>query len=428
MRKTTFEDISKDLLHFITKSPSPYHVVKNMKSALVYSNYIELREEDEWNIEKGGHYVVTRNGSALISFTVPDEEIYSFRIVAAHNDSPTFQIKENPELQDNTYIRLNVEGYGGMIMNSWIDRPLSVAGRIYINKEGTITPEMIAIDGTTLIIPSVAIHMNREINKGYTWNIQKDLLPLYGTAETKISFMQMIAAAANVTTDSILGHDLFLYSRVPGTIWGIEKKFISSPRLDDLQCAFAAFRGYALAKKQNHICIYVLFNHEEVGSGTNEGAGSTLLLNTVLRIGQSLGYSFDKTMAMIARSWMVSADNAHAVHPNHPEYADFNNRPTLNKGIVIKHNASRHYATDGYSAARFRALCDNHNIPTQTFTNRSDISGGSTLGHISNTKLSIPTVDIGLPQLSMHSSYETAGIKDTSYLIDSMIAFFDEPK
>ena len=171
-----------------------------------------------------------------------------------------------------------------------------------------------------------------------------------------------------------------------------------------------------------------MFNHEEVGSGTNEGAGSTLLLNTVLRIGQSLGYSFDKTMAMIARSWMVSADNAHAVHPNHPEYADFNNRPTLNKGIVIKHNASRHYATDGYSTARFRALCDNHNIPTQTFTNRSDISGGSTLGHISNTKLSIPTVDIGLPQLSMHSSYETAGIKDTSYLIDSMIAFFDEPK
>ena len=423
--KPSPEDISKDLIHFIAKSPSPYHTVRSMKAALTYSKFTELREEDEWTIEKGGHYVVTRNGAALIAFTVPEEEPQSFRIVASHADSPTFQIKENPELRDGPYIRLNVEGYGGMNMGSWLDRPLSVAGRVYVNDNGRIVPHLVAMDGTTLVIPSTAIHMDKTVNKGHVWNVQKELLPLYGTSSTGTSFMDMIARAAKVKAEDILGHDLFLYSRVPATIWGVEGEFLSSPRLDDMQCAFGSFRGFTMSKKDKDICMYVLFNHEEIGSGSNEGAGSTFLVNTVFRLGQALGYSMDKIMALTARGFMISADNAHAVHPNHPELADPVNKPVLNGGIVIKYNANRHYATDGFTAARFRRLCQTIHIPVQVFTNRSDMAGGSTLGHISNTRLAMPTVDIGLPQLAMHSSYETCGVKDTSYLVDAITAFFD---
>lgn len=420
----TPQEVSESLIHFISKSPSVFHAVRGIKAALLYSGFTEIREEDSWHIEKGGKYVVTRNGSALIAFTVPEDGGHSFKIVASHADSPTFKIKENPEMKDGPYVRLNVEGYGGMIMSTWLDRPLSVAGRLYVKENGHLAQKLVAVDGTMLVIPSVAIHMNRSVNQGKEWNIQKDLLPLYGLSSGKTSFMDVIAAAAKVKTEDILSHDLYLYSRVPGTVWGEEKEFLSSPKLDDLQCAFATFRGYTIGKKEEAISVYALFDNEETGSQSAAGAGSTFLHNVLTRLSLSLGYSLDETMAMMARSFMVSADNAHSIHPNHPEYADPTNRPVINGGIVIKYNAQNHYATNAYSAAYFKNLCAGVNIPTQTFTNRSDLAGGSTLGNISNTKVAMPTVDIGLPQLAMHSSYETAGTLDTAYLVNAMIEFF----
>lgn len=420
----TPQEVSESLIHFISKSPSVFHAVRGIKAALLYSGFTEIREEDSWHIEKGGKYVVTRNGSALIAFTVPEDGGHSFKIVASHADSPTFKIKENPEMKDGPYVRLNVEGYGGMIMSTWLDRPLSVAGRLYVRENGHLAQKLVAVDGTMLVIPSVAIHMNRSVNQGKEWNIQKDLLPLYGLSSGKTSFMDVIAAAAKVKTEDILSHDLYLYSRVPGTVWGEEKEFLSSPKLDDLQCAFATFRGYTIGKKEEAISVYALFDNEETGSQSAAGAGSTFLHNVLTRLSLSLGYSLDETMAMMARSFMVSADNAHSIHPNHPEYADPTNRPVINGGIVIKYNAQNHYATNAYSAAYFKNLCVGVNIPTQTFTNRSDLAGGSTLGNISNTKVAMPTVDIGLPQLAMHSSYEIAGTLDTAYLVNAMIEFF----
>lgn len=421
----TADDISRDLIHFIAKSPSTFHAVRGIKAALLYAGFTEIREEDTWQIEKGGKYVVTRNGSALMAFTVPQESAEAFHITASHCDSPTFKIKENPEIADGPYMKLNVEGYGGMIMSTWLDRPLSVAGRLLVTENGHLAEKLVAIDGTMLVIPSVAIHMDRSVNQHKEWKVQKDMLPLYGMTGAKTPFMDVIAAAAKVKAEDILAHDLILYSRVPGTIWGEEREFISSPKLDDLQCAFACFRGFTQGEKEKYISVYALFDNEEVGSATSQGAGSTFLANTLERLARSLGYSYDETMAMIARSFMISADNAHSVHPNHPEYADPVNRPVINGGIVIKYSAAQKYATNAFSAAYFKKLCKDHDIPTQTFTNHSDNPGGSTLGNISNTVIAMPTVDIGLPQLAMHSSYETAGVKDTAYLVDAVTKFYE---
>lgn len=421
----TADNISRDLIHFIAKSPSTFHAVRGIKAALLYAGFTEIREEDTWQIEKGGKYVVTRNGSALMAFTVPQEGAEAFHITASHCDSPTFKIKENPEIADGPYVKLNVEGYGGMIMSTWLDRPLSVAGRLLVTENGHLAEKLVAIDGTMLVIPSVAIHMDRSVNQHKEWKVQKDMLPLYGMTGAKTPFMDVIAAAAKVKAEDILAHDLILYSRVPGTIWGEEREFISSPKLDDLQCAFACFRGFMQGQKEKYISVYALFDNEEVGSATSQGAGSTFLANTLERLARSLGYSYDETMAMIARSFMISADNAHSVHPNHPEYADPVNRPVINGGIVIKYSAAQKYATNAFSAAYFKKLCKDHDIPTQTFTNHSDNPGGSTLGNISNTVIAMPTVDIGLPQLAMHSSYETAGVKDTAYLVDAVTKFYE---
>lgn len=420
----SFEETNRDLLHFISKSPSVFHVVRHIKAALLYAGFTEIREEDSWQIKRGGKYVVTRNGSALIAFSVPEDGGNAFKITAAHCDSPTFKIKENPEMRDGKYTRLNVEGYGGMIMSTWLDRPLSAAGRLFVKDNGQIISKLVSLDHPTLLIPSVAIHMDRTVNSGHAWNVQNDLLPLYST-DGAADFMETLAQAAKVKAADILGHDIFLYSCSPGILWGPQHEFISSPRLDDLQCAFATFRGFTNGKKQKDISVYALFDNEEVGSGTAQGAGSTFLTNTISRLALSLGRSYDEIQAMLAKSFMISADNGHAVHPNHGEYADPVNAPVLNGGIIIKFNASQKYSTDGYSAAVFRDLCLKADVPVQTYTNRSDIPGGSTLGNISNTKVAVPTVDIGLPQLAMHSSYETSGAKDTEYLVKAVSYFFE---
>lgn len=416
-------DLNHDLLHFIGQSPSIFHAVHHIKTALIYAGFIEIREEDPWHVKQGGKYVVTRNGSALMAFTIPEDDGKAFHVTVAHGDSPTFKIKENPELKDKNYIRLNVEGYGGMMMSSWLDRPLSVAGRLFVKEKDYIIPKLVALDGTVLLIPSVAIHMDRTVNQGKSWSIQTDLLPLYGTAHCETPFMSLVANAAGVDEKQIIAHDLFLYNRTPGILWGAEKEFISSPKLDDLHSAFASFRGFTMGKKEKNISLYALFDNEEVGSGTAQGAGSTFLTNTIHRIAFALGKNYDETEAMIAKSFMISADNGHAIHPNHSEYADPINAPILNGGVVIKFNAQQRYATNGYTAAIFRNICEKANVPVQNFTNHSDNPGGSTLGNISTTKIAIPTVDIGLAQLAMHSAYETAGSYDTEYLTKAIAAF-----
>ena len=353
------------------------------------------------------------------------------RIMASHSDSPTFKIKEDPEMEaDGHYIKLNVERYGGMICAPWFDRPLSVAGRVIVRNSsgnsasGALRTVLVNVDRDLLMIPNLAIHMNREVNDGYKYNAQKDMLPLYGDITAKDTFMKVIADAAGTAPEDILGHDLFLYNRQSASIWGASGEFLSSGRLDDLQCAFSSLKGFLAGEKKEYMAVHCVLDNEEVGSGTKQGAASTFLYDTLTRAHESLGLTREDYLIHLADSFMVSADNAHAVHPNHTDKADPVNRPYLNGGIVIKFNASQKYCTDGVSAAMFREICQRADVPVQTFVNRSDIAGGSTLGNISNTQVALNTVDIGLPQLAMHSPYETAGIKDTEYLVRAASVLF----
>ena len=419
--------VSKELAQFLEGSPSCFHAVENMKKPLLNENFVELQENQKWHIQPGGRYFVTRNGSSLIAFTIPQHGFKGMRIMASHGDSPTFKIKENPELEtDGHYIRLNVERYGGMLCAPWFDRPLSVAGRVIIKdpSSGSFISKLVNIDRDLVLIPNLAIHMNREANNGYKYNAQKDMLPLYGDLAAKGTFMQTIAEAAGAAESDILGHDLFLYNREKASIWGASGEFISCGRLDDLQCAFASLKGFLTGDRQEYMAVHCVLDNEEVGSVTKQGAASTFLYDTLTRVHDCLGLTREDYLIHLADSLMISADNAHAVHPNHTEKADPSNRPYINDGIVIKFNANQKYCTDGVSAAIFRDICRTANVPVQTFVNRSDMAGGSTLGNISNTQVALNTVDIGLPQLAMHSPYETAGVKDTEYLIRAAREFF----
>lgn len=421
-----YYETAEKLLAFIRKSPTAFHAVDTMRKTLADQGFQELSEKDYWKLTPGGRYMVTRNNSALIAFSIPEDAPRRFHIMASHSDSPTFKIKENPEITvEKAYVKLNVEKYGGMLMSPWFDRPLSVAGRVIVSEGGEIREKLIDIDRDLLMIPSLAIHMNREVNSGYSYNPQKDLLPLYGTAGTEETFRKTLAEAAGVREEEILNHDLFLYSRTRGAVWGAEKEFISAGRLDDLQCAFASMEGLLSGEKKKSIAVHCVMDNEEVGSGTKQGAASTFLKDTLLRINSGLGRTYEEYLMSLADSFMISADNAHALHPNYTDMADPVNRPLLNKGIVIKYNANQKYCTDAVSAARFKELCNRAEVPYQTFVNRSDMAGGSTLGNISNTQVPVNTVDIGLPQLAMHSPYETAGVKDTLSLVKVAELFFE---
>ena len=416
---------AKKLLKFIQKSPTAFQAIDEMKKRLEKEGYKELKEEEHWEITPGGNYYVTRNNSALIAFSIPKKSVWKFHIMASHSDSPALKIKENPEIEvEKAYIKLNVERYGGMLLAPWFDRPLSVAGRLIVRKDGEIQEKLVTVDKDLLIIPNLAIHMNREVNDGYKYNVQKDMLPLYSSYEGKGSFMKQVAAEAGVEEKDILGHDLFLYDRTAGTIWGADEEFVSAPRLDDIQCAFASFEGFLRGEHKKSIAVHCVLDNEEVGSSTKQGAASTFLKDILKRINMGLGRTYEEYLMTLAGSFMVSADNAHALHPNYADKTDPTNHPVLNKGIVIKFNANQKYCTDAVSAAEFKELCTRADVPYQTFVNRSDIAGGSTLGNISNTQVPMNTVDIGLPQLAMHSPYETAGVKDTEYLIKAAAELF----
>lgn len=411
----TENELAQQLLDFIGSSPSCYHVIRNISRMLREKGFQELREEKGWNIREGGCYYVTRGSSSLLAFRVP-EGAESFQLIASHSDSPSFKIKENPEISGNSCTVLNVERYGGMICSTWMDRPLSVAGRILTEEQDGICEKLVDAGRNLLMIPSLAIHMDRNVNSNGSYNVQTDMRPVFGEASEPGALLRLIAEEAEVPADSILGADLYLYNRMNGTIWGERQEYLSSPKLDDLQCAYASLAGFLAVEDPANIPVYCIFNNEEVGSHTRQGAASGFLKDTLERISEALGKTPSEHRRMLAASFMISADNAHAVHPNHADKADSTNRPRINGGIVLKHNANQKYTTDGVSAAVTKLLCRRAEVPVQAFANRSDMEGGSTLGNISSTQVAVETVDIGLPQWAMHSAYETAGVKDTAYL------------
>lgn len=415
---------TKQLLNFIEKCPSPYHRAETLSKILDENGFTRIYEQDNRTLTPGGKYYVLRNYSSVIAFKIP-KDVKAFNIIAAHLDSPTFKIKENPQLKQGPYISLNTERYGGMIYSTWLDRPLSVAGRIMVKDGNSVKQKLVNIDRDLLIIPNLAIHMDRTANDGKKMNPQTDLLPLYALESETVDFYSQIARAAGVEKDDILSDDLFLYNRQKGTILGADKEFVASPKLDDLQCVFAALQGFLSAKEEKSVPVLAIFDNEEVGSETKQGARSTFLSDVLYRITKSVGGHRDDMTRFLSNSFMISADNAHAVHPNNISVADPTNRPAINGGIVIKYNANQRYTTDGVSSALFKMILDKAAVKYQTFHNRSDILGGGTLGNISNTRVAVNTVDIGLPQLAMHSAYETAGVKDTEDFILASNRFYE---
>lgn len=439
-------EMTKELKKFLDESPVGLYAAANIRRMLLENGYTECQEGSEWSLVPGGRYFVMRNGSAVIAFQIPEEGSWAgFQIAASHLDSPTFRIKSNAEIVvENRYVTLNVEKYGGMLLASWLDRPLSAAGRVLVRTEDGIETRLVNIDRDLMIIPNVAIHMNREINNGYKWDMKQDLRPLLAgvqapdaanpeaavpaadksTEDIGTIFRRLVAEEAGVSLEDVLDTDLYLYNREKASVIGLNGEFISSGRLDDLQCAFGTLKGFLAARPEKSIAVYCAFDNEEVGSMTKQGADSSFLRCILERISAALGRSRDGFMASLSSSFMISADNAHAVHPNHPELEDPSHRPVPNGGIVIKYSANQKYTTDAVSGAVMKEICRKAGVPVQIFYNRSDLPGGSTLGNISTTQLSINTVDIGLAQLAMHSAYETAGVKDTEYLARASAEFF----
>ncbi len=413
---------AEQLLDLIEQSPSRYHTTANLKNRLTAEGYAVLAEDAAWDVRPGGRYVVTRNDSSLLAFRVPEGEAAGFALAAAHSDSPTFQIKEQAEKLSARCTVLDTEKYGGMLMNTWFDRPLSVAGRIIVERDGKLEARLVDVGRDLMIIPSVAIHMNRAANDGVKLLANVDTFPLLGCGAQDLR--AIVAEAADVAPEQILGHDLFLYLRGRGSILGAAGELIGAPKLDDLACAFALTEGFLQSSPSGAIPVLAVFDNEEVGSETKQGAASNFLRDTLRRLTLALGKTEEDYLRWCAGSFLVSADNAHAQHPNHPEFADVQNTPYLNGGIVVKFNANQRYATDAVSAAAFRLLCRETGEQTQTYANRSDLPGGSTLGSISDTRVAVPTVDIGLAQLAMHSAYETMGARDLDSLVRVMTAYF----
>ncbi|MBR4038761.1 MAG: M18 family aminopeptidase [Clostridia bacterium] len=411
---------------FVAKSPSAFHAAHTLCAMLEDGGYTPLAESQPWTIVPGGKYYVTRNRSSVIAFAIPQTGFAHFQIVSSHSDSPTFKLKHSceDEAAGGSYLRLNVERYGGMIMSSWFDRPLSIAGRVLVRDGGRLSTKLVDLGRDAVLIPNMPIHFNREVNDGYKFNAQVDLLPLYGGKGSRGKLHAEIAAAAGVSEDAVVSRDLFLYARQTGSVWGAENEFFSCPRIDDLECAYTSAAAFLSSEAVGHINVLAVFDNEEVGSSSKQGADSTFLTDVFARVGQALGASDSEIRAAIASSFMASADNAHAVHPNHPEKYDAQNCTFLNGGVVIKHNANQKYTTDAVSCAIFSALCEKAGVPVQHFANRSDVLGGSTLGNIANTHASMNTVDIGLAQLAMHSSVETAGCADVEYMVRALTALY----
>jgi len=406
------------LCAFINESPSPYHAVDAVRRRLLAAGYRQRTEGDLTPHEEGGRYFVLRSDSSLIAYRYSSSAT-GFRISAAHTDAPSFRVKPTAEkTSGGSYTSLEVERYGGMIHYTWLDRPLSVAGRVLVRTKSGLSSRLVNIDRDIALIPSVAIHLNRGVNDGYKFNPAVDLLPLISAGKPSGGFMALLAEAMDVCAADIVSYDLFLYNREQGRILGEEGELLLCPRLDDLACVYACLEGFLADTAADTVPVLALFHNEEVGSSTKQGAASTFLVDTLSSIGGA------RYGAMLTDTVMVSADNAHAKHPNHPELSDPDHAPVLGGGLVIKYNASERYTTDALSDAIMREVCRRADLPVQSYCNRADLPGGSTLGSIANTRVSVPTVDIGLAQLAMHAANESCDVRDVDVLTDAMRAFY----
>lgn len=422
----TAKERSRDLLSFIEKSPSPFHAVREITKRLEQKWFRYLKETEAFEIVPGESYYTQRNGSSVIAFRIPEHPEGGFQIMASHSDSPSFKIKgENPFVTDGNYTRLNVERYGGMIMAPWLDRPLGIAGRVIVRTESGVRSVLVDSQKDLAVIPNMPIHLSRKMNESLSYDAQKEMLPLIGGPDAKEHFFEALGCSAD--PEDILGMDLFLYNRVPGTLYGMDEEYVAGARLDDLQCAYGTLEGFLKAEKCEKISVLCVFDNEEVGSSTKQGAASTFLADTLERIYAGLGRDSVALKCAVADSFLVSADNAHAMHPAHPESYDPNSRVYMNRGIVIKQSANQKYTTDAMSEAVTKRICREAGVPYQIFANHSNIPGGSTLGGISTSQVSAVSVDIGLAQLAMHSPYETAGTLDTEYLVQFAEKFYETP-
>ncbi|MBR3894989.1 MAG: M18 family aminopeptidase [Clostridia bacterium] len=415
---------TKDLISFIENSPTAFHAVDSIEEILKKDGFLPLNEADVWQLKAGQGYYVTRNRSSVIAFRVPTDAPHNFLISASHTDSPIFKLKENCESTDGgDCVRLNVELSGGAILASWLDRPLSLAGRVILNENGRFTAKNVKFDRDLLVIPNVAIHQNRKINSEHAFNVAKDMLPVFALQGENVTTVRaLLAKELSCEATQIAGMDLYVVCREKGSIWGANDEFFSAPRIDDLMCAYGTLKGFCgSSPAARTVTVYFSADNEETGSQTKQGAGSVFLSDVLARICEATGG--DKRR-MLASSMMLSADNAHAVHPNYPELSDKQNAPRINGGVVIKANATQKYTTDGFSAALFKEICRRADVPVQRFHNRSDVSGGSTLGNIANTHVPLCTVDFGMAQLAMHSAYESAGVDDVEHLIRAIKAFY----
>ena len=416
-------DYIDEMMNFLRRSPTAYHAVANLRSMLEEGGFRPLNECATWQLAPGGSYYVTRNQSSIIAFRTPKDPLDHFQAVASHSDSPCFKLKPCARREANGYALLNVEKYGGVIMQTWFDRPLSIAGRVVVKTGEGIGTRLVNLDRDLALIPNLPIHFNRSVNDGVKLNPQVDMLPVYGAAGT--DYMELVAASLDVDRADIMGCDLYLVNRDAPRLWGAAGEYIASPRLDDLECAYASVRALLDAKPSRHVDLAAIFDNEEVGSATRQGADSTFLSEVMRRITTALDGGEQAYETAMARSMMLSADNAHGVHPTHPEKYDEDNRVVLNGGVVVKFNAAQKYTSDGVSQAAFEWICKTAGVPVQRFANRSDIPGGSTLGNIANTHASMITVDIGLAQLSMHAANESAGVRDLAYMVRAMGAFYE---
>ena len=405
-----------DLREYLDNAHSVFHAAALLVEKLENAGYKQLKEINEWTLISGGKYYVTRNDSAVIAFRVPVGTPKGFLFSTSHTDRPCFKVKENGVKVGN-YTQLLVERYGGVILNTWMDRPLSVAGRVMVETEDGVQSKLVDFDRDLLLMPNVPPHMTRS-NPGYQWNVAVDNIPLLGS---KASADKFRAELEELAGGKVIGHDLYLYIRQKSTVWGLDNEFFSAAAIDDLECAWGCARGFLDAKPTDNIPVLCVFDNEEVGSGSYQGAAADFLQSAVKRICKALGTDADR---LLSKSFMVSADNGHAIHPNHPEYADSANAPVVNGGVVVKFQAEQRYTTDGLSAAIFRKICGKAGVPVQTYCNRADIAGGSTLGRVSISQVAVPSVDIGMAQLAMHSCYETGGVQDAVYLADAMTAYY----
>ncbi len=416
----------RGFVDFLNKSSSTYHAVSEVEQQLIEAGFIKLKENSTWILENNRYYYVVRNQSTLIAFKIPEiANVKSVNIIASHSDSPCLKVKPVADIKDDKYNRINVEVYGGALLSTWLDKPLGIAGRVTVKENGVIVSRLLDFKEDVAIIPNVAIHQNREANNGYKWDTKVDLFPIMGLEPTEDYFNNLLSKKLLVNKKDILAHDLYFYNRQKAILWGENQEFVSGGKLDNLESIYTSLKAFLLGYSTNSLNVLAIFDHEEIGSMTKQGMASNFLSDVIERVFASFYYVNSDIKAILANSFLLSADNGHGVHPNHPEMYDSTNQAYLNKGVVIKTSAAQRYVSDAISIAIAKELCHRADVPYQLFANINDSKGGTTQAAISTINLPINMIDVGVAQLAMHSSYETAGSYDIDYMINFMLEFYN---